>query len=238
MKILVVNDDSINAAGLKFLAEKAMKFGEVVIVAPKTEQSGKGHGITIKTPMKFKLIEDLVPGAKTYVIDSTPADCVRFATFYLEYDYDIVFSGVNDGYNLGEDIMYSGTVGGASEGTLNKKKGIAFSTAHNDLSGAIKYFDETMDYIIKNDLLKIWGLYNINFPKESKGIKITHQGSTHFDTRFELNGTEIIPGGRPYFEKDFEKVNSDVTAILNGFVSITPITVNRTKYDILEKIIK
>lgn len=237
MKILVVNDDSIKAEGLKFLAEKAIKLGEVVIVAPKEEQSGRSHAINIRNGMRFSQIEDLVPGAKTYVVDSTPADCVRFATYYLQYDYDIVFSGVNDGFNLGEDIMYSGTVAGASEGALSKKQGIAFSTTHNDLSGAIKYFDMTIDYILNNKLLSKGCLYNINFPVEAKGIKLTHQGNTHFDTRFELNGMEVFPKGRPYFEKDYEKANSDVTAILNGYISITPITVNRTDYEVLKKLI-
>lgn len=237
MKILVVNDDSIKANGLKFLAEKAKNFGEVVVVAPKEEQSGRSHAINIKQGIKFSQIEDLVEGVKTYVIDSTPADCVRFATYYLQYEYDIVFSGVNDGYNLGEDIMYSGTVGGASEGALSKKKGIAFSSERGDLSSAVKYFDMTMDYIIKNNLFRKGNLFNVNFPINAKGIKITHQGNTHFDTRFELNGSEVIPKGRPYFEKDFEKVNSDVTAILNEYISITPITVNRTDYEVLEKII-
>lgn len=238
MKILVVNDDSIKAEGLKFLAEKAIQLGEVIIVAPKEEQSGKSHAINIKSGMKFSQIEDLVPGVKTYVVDSTPADCVRFATHYLQYEYDIVFSGVNNGFNLGEDIMYSGTVAGASEGALSKKQGIAFSTLYNDLSGAIKYFDMTFEYINKNKLLQKGSLYNVNFPAEAKGIKITHQGNTHFDTRFELNGMEVIPKGRPYFEKDFEKAHSDVTAIINGYISITPITVNRTDYEVIEKIIK
>ena len=238
MKILVVNDDGINAKGIKFLAEKATKFGEVVVVAPKYEQSGKSHAINIKNGMKFSQIEDILPGIKTYVIDSTPADCVRLATFYLQYEYDFVFSGINDGYNLGEDIMYSGTVAGASEGVLSKKKGIAFSAEYGDLSGAEKHFDMAMDYIIKNNLLKYGSLYNVNFPIEVKGIKITHQGSTHFDTRFELNGNEVFPKGRPYFEKDNDKVHSDVTAILNNYISITPLSVNRTSYETIEKIIK
>lgn len=239
MKILVVNDDSIKADGLKFLAEKALKYGsEVVVVAPMEEQSGRSHAINIKSGIQFLKIEDLVPGVKTYVINSTPADCVRVATHYLKYDYDIVFSGVNDGYNLGEDIMYSGTVGGASEGALSKKKGIAFSSTYHNLTGAEKYFDSAMDYIFENRLLEIGNLYNVNFPLESKGIKITHQGNTHFETRFELKSEELISSGRPYFEKDNAQQNSDVTTILNGYVSITPITYNRTDYTLIEKIIK
>ena len=107
MRILVTNDDGVNAQGIKILANVAKKFGEVVCVAPIYEQSGKSHCIDIKEPFVVKKYNDILPEVKTYVVDSTPADCVRIAYYYLKEDFDIVFSGINNGYNLGEDILYS-----------------------------------------------------------------------------------------------------------------------------------
>ena len=178
MRILITNDDGIYSEGIKILVEKAKKYGEVIVIAPEVEQSAKSHAINIRTAIPVKKV-NIFEGVEAYSVDSSPADCVRFALYGLKDNFDIVFSGINRGYNLGEDILYSGTVGAAMEAVLGGKKAIAFSTNPKTFKGS-KYFDEVMDYVLKNKLLEKHDLYNINFPKESKGIKHTVQGMTHF----------------------------------------------------------
>src|SRR5690554_4646509 len=238
MRILVTNDDGIESPGLKQLAKKASLYGDVIIVAPKVEQSGQSHAINVTKGLLFEKLDDLVPNAPTYLVDSTPADCVRFATYYLHDEFDIVFSGVNKGYNLGEDIMYSGTVAAASEAVFAGKKGISFSAHHDDTVHIDKYFEKIYDYIFKGDLLSMGKLYNINIPLgDAKGIRITHQGNAHYNTKFVNEDDLVYQKGKPHFDKDHLNTNSDVTAIFNNYISITPLTVDRTDQKVLEKII-
>ena len=98
MRYLITNDDGINATGLKILAKIAKNFGDVICVAPLTEQSAKSHGLNIRTTYSVEQVADIIPGVKSYAVDSTPADCVRVAHYYLNIDYDIVLSGINNGY--------------------------------------------------------------------------------------------------------------------------------------------
>ncbi|HEY8444598.1 MAG TPA: 5'/3'-nucleotidase SurE, partial [Bacilli bacterium] len=209
MRVLVTNDDGINSLGLKILAQKALKLGEVIVVAPKVQQSGKSHAINIQEGLFFEKLNDLIPGVDTYLIDSTPADCVRFAKYFLNDPYDLVLSGINNGYNLGEDIMYSGTVACATEAVFTGKKAIAFSTTPYDFSEAELRVEETLEFIFHNKLLEYANLYNVNIPLNSKGIKITHQGRTHYDTRFVLENNLVYQRGTPNFDKDNEYINSD-----------------------------
>lgn len=229
MKILITNDDGINAEGLKILVDKAKKYGEVLVVAPSVEQSAKSHCIEIRRGINVSKTNTF-EGVESYSLDSTPADCVRFATYGLKYDYDILFSGINNGYNLGDDILYSGTVGAAMEAALCNKKALAFSTKHNDFSGAIEYFDMAMEYIIKNKLLEKHNLYNINIPLVAKDVRMTRQGDTHFNTKFELDENQYYQRGEPHFELELDKKESDICAILENEISITPLTTDRTKY--------
>lgn len=236
MKILITNDDGIYGEGLSILVEKAKKYGDVVVVAPKEEQSAKSHCINIRSKIECKKI-DIFDGVESYVIDSSPADCVRFAYYGLKLDYDIVFSGINKGYNLGEDIMYSGTCAAIFETESTKKIGIAFSTTKDSFEGAIKYFDETLEFILKNKLLEYNKIYNVNFPKDSKGIKITKQGGCNFDTFFELcNDDNYLQKGIAIFENDPNKTFLDTAAVMNNYISITPLTSERTNIEVFKKI--
>lgn len=237
MRILITNDDGIRAEGLKVLYELSNKYGEIVIVAPEIEQSGKSHAINVYSGIEVKKYDDLFPGIVAYSVNSTPADCVRFAHYHLKYDFDVVFSGVNNGYNMGEDIMYSGTVAGASEGVFCGKKGIAFSTKRHDFSGVISNFDQVIQYILDNDLLSHGDLYNVNFPPIANNIKITRQGSTHYDTRFDFEDELYYQRGDAHFKKELNNINSDVNAIVNNSVSITPLTVDRTCFQVFESLI-
>ena len=133
MKILVVNDDSIQSIYLKEVAKQLKEMNhEVMVVAPMYEQSAKSHAITLTRFMELKEMPSLVDGVKTYALDGTPADCNEFAYIELKYDYDLVVSGCNNGLNMGDDIIYSGTVAGASEAAFKNKKGMAISVEKGD----------------------------------------------------------------------------------------------------------
>ena len=144
IKILVTNDDGIDAVGLEYLVKVASKYGSVTVVAPKYEQSAKSQAIEVRKSFECKKIERFT-GIDTYVIDSTPADCVRFAKYGLHYDFDLVLSGINRGYNMGEDIWYSGTVSATFEAVSAKAKAIAFSVSKKSTEG-YKFVDYVMNY--------------------------------------------------------------------------------------------
>lgn len=233
MKILVTNDDSIHAKGLMELAKKAKQYGDVVIVAPSEEQSGKSHSINIRSGIILKE-HDLGLDVPSYELSSTPADCVRAAYYALKIDFDIVFSGINNGLNLGEDILYSGTVAAITEAATYGKKGIAFSSNTNNYMEVIHHFEEIMDMFFKYDLFSYSLIYNVNVPRNPKGIVFTKQGSTHFDTRFENIEGMYYQKGSPRFERDDENIDSDVRAIYNHYISITPLSFDRTHHDALK----
>ena len=236
MRILVTNDDGIGAIGLKKLVSVALKYGEVTVVAPKIEQSAKSHAISVRTPFEFKKIEDILPNVNTYYIDSTPADCVRVAYFYLKSDFDVVFSGVNSGYNLGEDITYSGTCAAATEGALLGKKGIAISTDFNTIDKIDDDLDAVLSYIFRNKILDVCNLLNVNIPYKHEGISFARQGKTHYYSNYENKCGFISSIGRPIVIKD-EIINSDVDLIYNNKATIMPMVYNRTDESLLEMLI-
>lgn len=239
MRILVTNDDGVNAYTLKVLVKFAKKFGDVFCVAPTEEQSGKSHSIIIKEPFYIKSCEDIIPGVKTYAVESTPADCVRIAHYYLHEQFDLVLSGVNNGYNLGEDILYSGTIGAATEAILCGKKAIAFSTARNDFTNLEEQLEKVINLIKEEKLLEIHDFWNINICNNPKGIKYTKQGCTNFDAYYENLGNDLLMSrGGPDLSKEKDYIGNDTWAIHNNYISITPLTVDRTSYDILNKVNK
>ena len=141
MKILVTNDDGIDAKGIRLLAAWAKKLGEVTVCAPKSQQSAKSHAITVHHPIEIKRVE-FMEGVEAYSVDSTPVDCVRFGTIGLNRNYDLIVSGVNNGFNMGEDILYSGTVAAIFEADLRSANGIAFSTEWHNFEPARLHIDE------------------------------------------------------------------------------------------------
>lgn len=225
MRILVTNDDGLYFEGLKILVDFAKTLGDVIVVAPKEEQSAKGQSINIRTGFSVRKV-DLFKGVETYEVDSTPADCVRFAIYYLKDKFDIVFSGLNKGYNCGEDILYSGTIAAATESVLVGRKAIAFSADCVKMAGRI-YIKEAYDYIIKNKLLEKHPFWNVNLPENSKGIKITRQGKTNFDTYFEKRNGLFYQMGEPFFSHD-QKEDSDTKVVHDGYISISAMSIDRT----------
>ena len=229
MKILITNDDGYKYEALELLVTLSQKYGEVYVVAPKNEQSAKSHSINIREGFEVERIND-----RFIVISSTTADCVRYAHYHEKLDFDIVFSGINKGYNAGEDIMYSGTVAGVIEAGFINKQGIAFSSSVGGHHIYEKYFDVVMDYILKNNLLEISPLLNVNIPNNPKGIKITYQGRTSFDTYFEeINGV-MYQRGNPHFELEDDE-NTDVYAIKHEYISISPLSISKIDMESYKK---
>jgi 5'-nucleotidase len=236
MKILITNDDSIYSLGIKILVEKAKKYGEVFVVAPKSEQSAKSHAINVQSGFEIEPC-DVGLDVPCFTCDSTPADAVRSAKFGLNLHFDMVFSGVNNGFNLGEDILYSGTVSAAMEAALMGKQALAVSVAPGDFLAASNHLEQVLSYVFSENLFSFGNLYNINIPSSPQGIKITKQGNTNFDTRFEREHRLYFQRGshRYHLEDD---THSDVWAIAQNFVSISPLSVDRTDFSVLKKILE
>lgn len=165
MRILIVNDDGIHAAGIACLAELAKEFGEVWVVGPKNQCSAMSHKISVHGMMKIEKVDFPVDGVYAYSVDGTPADCVKAGIRVIMPEKpDIVFSGVNNGYNVGYDILYSGTVGAAMDALTHGVPAIAYSTKmKTDLTQVRKYFSMVTRGILEQEttLTEIW---NVNFP--------------------------------------------------------------------------
>lgn len=238
MKILITNDDGIFAPGIIPLVEWAKKIGEVTVVAPKNEQSGKSHAIEFVNPVEIKKL-DIFPGVEAYSMDSTPADCVRFGIMGLKKNYDLVLSGINRGVNLGVDMIYSGTVAAIFEASYWKHKALAFSTYPDARDEAAMELDTVYNYIKENNLFEYNDIFNVNIPKNPVGIKITKQGSPYFDDGFKhIEGNMYIQTGEMVPDEFPDDLTRDTVAIKNGFISITPLTLNRTNLDAFDKLSK
>ena len=237
MKILITNDDGIENIGIRLLAEWAKKLGEVTVIAPKVEQSAKSHAIDFTRPIEIKKV-DLTEGVTAYSMDSTPADCVRFGVLGLKEKFDLVLSGINKGVNLGGDIVYSGTVGAVFEAARLGIKAIAFSAFPSDQEGAAKYFDEVYNYIVDNGMFDDNGIFNVNIPEEVKGIRVTYQGSVYFSDAFQLmEGSDVFyeQVGEPVPDECPDDLDRDTVAILNGYISVTPLMATRTNMETFHK---
>ncbi len=237
MKILITNDDGIDALGIRLLAEWAKKLGEVTVVAPKHGQSAKSHAIEIVQAYEIKQVP-YIEGVTAYSVDSTPADCVRFGIVGLHERYDLVLSGINKGVNVGGDIVYSGTIGAVFEAWKLGVKAIAFSSFPDEQEQAAKYLDEAYAYITDKGLFDENPMYNINIPGEVKGIRMTYQGTTYYSDGFEkVEGEEnmyrqvgeLIPDEHP------TDMDRDTVALHNGYITVTPLLETRTNMQVFEK---
>ena len=236
MKILITNDDGVFAPGIVPLVEYAKKMGEVTVVAPKVEQSGKSHALDFTHPLEIKQL-DLFSGVRTFSVDSTPADCVRFAICGLKEKFDLVLSGINRGVNLGADLVYSGTVGAIFEAARLGVPGIALSTYPNTLDGAVKLLDKVFDFVKENDLLSVNPLYNININTEAKGILITRQGTPYFSDDFELVEKDTyIQTGHIIPDECPDDLTRDTVATEKGYITVTPLNCSRTNLSVFEKL--
>ena len=231
MRILIVNDDSISAPVLPHLAAWAKKLGEVTVVVPKFEQSGKSHGIELHKAFEVKKV-DLIEGVEAYTVDSAPADCVRIAVLGMHKEFDLVISGINRGYNMGTDILYSGTAAGIFEAAILGIPAIALSTDPKDFGPALQQLDTVYNYFLEHKLMEKWNLYNVNFPLEPKGIRITRQGGRLYSDDFPFISNDMVMPTGKYVYEDSNDLTLDTDATLRGYVSISPMTINRINMDV------
>lgn len=235
MKVLITNDDGIQAAGLIPLVKWAKKLGQVTVIAPKYEQSGKSHGIEIHKSFSLEQV-DLVDGVESYALDSTPADCVRYAVLGRKNKYDLVISGINRGLNIGADIMYSGTVGAICEAANLGVHALAFSTSPAYYDKAVEHLDMAYDFIREHKLLEKNLFYNINIPANPTGIRITRQGGPYYSDEFTLENGMVTPHGIDVFTPcGSEEVDTDCV-LRYGMISITPMTNSRVHMPLYEEL--
>jgi 5'-nucleotidase len=245
MRILLTNDDGISAKGILALVKELSTIAEIYLAAPDHERSGTGHSITVFDPIK--VVEMKIPGTKcSWKVGGTPVDCVKLATNRLiDEKIDLVVSGINHGSNLGTDVLYSGTVSAAAEGVIMGSPSIAVSLNSYrddvDFSFSAKFTRRIIstafaDGIDTNTLL------NINIPlvspEEIKGIKISKLGVRNYDNLFEQRRD---PRGNTYYwlgggvMQEEQHVESDVYAVEQGYISITPIHLDLTDYKLMDK---
>ena len=248
MKILVTNDDGIFSSGIFSLWEVAKEFGDVTVVAPNSEQSAVSHGITISKPIYIKEItrKNLFNG---YAVSGTPADCVKIALKnIMNSTPELILSGINIGSNLGNNIIYSGTVSAAIEGSFLGIPSFAISLDTFDpVSSFTSSISIIRKIINKIDLSKIplGSILNINIPNcnidEVKGIRITKQGNQYFKDSFE---EYFNPKGVPYYWIKGETVDKDRSlefdgyAIKNNYISITPLSFKMTDNSFFDELKK
>ena len=242
MRILVTNDDGYMATGIRTLANAARVLGDVNIVAPDREQSATSHSLTLHHPLRVRVAAD-----GSQVVDGTPTDCVMLGLGELLSEQpDYVISGVNHGANLGDDVLYSGTVAAAMEATILGIPAIAFSFASRDAE-QIPHWEETLSTLLKQLISQPAfpkeTLLNVNLPpvapRQVKGVRITTLGRRLYEgslTRAkDPNGKEYfwIGGGE---SKWWGSDDSDFRAIQDGYISVTPVHMDLTNYKLLEEI--
>lgn len=238
MKILITNDDGIEAPGIILLAEWAKKLGEVTVVAPKKEQSGKSHCIEIHDA--YEVIEYKnypVSDVRAYSVDSSPADCVRIGFNHLCVDFDLVLAGVNRGYNLGGDIVYSGTCGAVFEAAYFGSYAIGLSSDPDSFESARQWLDRIWQFFSENELMKYGHIFNVNIPASPRGIRVTRQGGVYFHDRFVSLGDNMfaVDGYSTYTPIPGTELDTACVKTA-GYISVTPLTVSRTDKEVYEKI--
>ena len=236
MRILVTNDDGINSKGIIALAEMASKLGEVYVVAPEGECSAMAHHISVRNVLLAKKHDFPIPVKKAVSISGTPADCVKIALAHLlDFKPDYVFSGINNGYNAGCDILYSGTVGAAMEGLAGGVKAMAFSNKANSSYDILdRYLLDVTKQAIERDI-PAGHILNINFPGGSlddyKGtlwdrkIAPFQYFKDIYDIKETEEGTQFLAGGI-VTKESIELDDTDMGAVMNGYISIGLIRCN------------
>ena len=238
MKILITNDDSISSEVLLPLAKWAKQFGEVTVVVPKFEQSGKSHCIEIHNAFEVKQVSFDDSDIKAYTVDSSPADCVRFAIEGMQETFDFVISGINRGLNLGIDVLYSGTLGAVFEAASFGIPAVALSTKTEGFDEAMEALEEIKDFFICHNLMKKNNIYNINIPLNHKGICITRMGDRSFIDEFLPQGKDMYLSTYKDISINSDDKSIDKNATASGYISVTPLVLNRTNMRIFEELVK
>jgi len=246
MRILITNDDGIDAPGLAALKDIALSLtDEVWTVAPEQNHSGAGHSLSLRDPLRMRQIDE-----RTYAVSGTPTDCVIMAARNVMYDKrpDLILSGVNQGQNVAEDVTYSGTIAAAFEGTLVGIRSIALSQSVGFREGRDPEWETSRRHapdLIRKLLAQDWPpktLMSINFPDRApddvEGVKVTKQGRRDQSTL--AIDERLDSWGRPYYWLGFGRKLSnppedvDLWAIYNGFISVTPLSMDLTADELIQ----
>lgn len=248
MKILVTNDDGVTAPGLLALAQSMRKLGEVTILAPDHNWSASGHVKTIDRPLRVREVH-LADGSLALTSDGAPSDCVALAICgYFDTKFDLVVSGINPYANVGHDVTYSGTVTAAMEAAIWGVPAVAFSlNSPNNHLGQTDYHPaaEVTGWVI--EAFSRYGmaahtLINVNIPfipfEEIKGLRVTRQGLRVYHDKVDKR---VDPRGNPYYwvigdsPTGVNELGTDIGALEEGFVSITPLQLDLTAYQLLSE---
>ncbi len=244
--ILVTNDDSLYAKGIKSLVEAVKPLGEVVVVAPKDPQSGMGHAITIHDPLRLKKSTE-IKDVEAYTCSGTPVDSVKLAIYkVLKRRPTLLVSGINHGSNAATNILYSGTMSAAVEGAIEGIPSIGFSLldfdADADFDAAKYYAQKICKMVLKNGLPKGTCL-NVNIPKgkleDIKGLKICRQGKAFWEDAFEKR---VDPFGGDYYwlTGDFSVTDrgedTDMYALDQNYVSVVPTQFDMTAHHLITQL--
>lgn len=236
--ILVTNDDGVTSEGIHALADAMKPLGEVLVVAPLQEASAIGHALTLRRPLRIETIGDRV-----YGVDGTPTDCVNIACAIILKGVmpDLVVSGINKGWNLGDDITYSGTVSGALEGALLGPPGIAVSLKRTPTYdfGPAAAVAATVAAMVLAHGIPARSFININVPSGTpKGLRVTTQAKRNHVTQID---SRMDPRGNPYYwieealdEYHPDSGRTDYEAVKEGYISVTPLQPDMTSYELLE----
>jgi 5'-nucleotidase len=236
-KILVTNDDGVRSDGLHVLADALRVIGDVTVVAPHIEASAIGHALTLRRPLRMEQV-----GEGVYEVDGTPSDCVNIAVTKL-FDGlpDLIVSGINKGFNLGDDVTYSGTVAGAMEGALLGIPSVAVSLERSldsyDFAPSAAAAVAVSSLLLRHQLPARTFL-NLNVPPgQPKGFRITVQAKRNHVTVVD---ERCDPRGKPYYwieegQNDWEPHDrSDYQAVRDGYVSVTPLQPDLTDRSVLD----
>lgn len=247
--ILVTNDDGITAPGIRKLVEIMHEIGEVVVVAPNSPQSGKGHAITINSTITYEEIHNLEGPQRDFALSGTPVDCVKFALDkVLDRRPDLVVSGINHGANSSINVIYSGTMSAAVEAGVEGIPAIGFSLL--DFSWDAD-FDQARDFIkqiclraLENPMPK-GVVLNVNIPKlkkeEIKGVKVCKQANAKWEESFD---ERVNPHGKKYywltgyFNNMDQSEDADETALAQGYISVVPVKFDLTAYEYIKALEK
>ena len=244
LKILVTNDDGVTAPGIRFLIDIMKEFGDIIVMAPDKSQSGTSHAITFSDPLRIKTIEE-TEGYKEYSCNGTPVDCVKLAeNVILKGRPDLLVSGVNHGSNASINVIYSGTMAAVIEGNIDEIPSIGFSldsySSTIDFEPARKLIRKIVQGIIDNGMPKDICL-NVNIPKVNKikGIKVCRQAKASWREGFDSR-TDPRGGSYHWLTGEFivtdDGGDTDIKAMANDYISVVPVQVDLTAYNVIEQL--
>lgn len=246
MRILITNDDGINALGIRSLIKILSKEHELIVIAPDRERSATGHALTLHKPLRIFKIDLGTQNTTGWQSTGTPVDCIKLALCNLlrEHAIDLIITGINHGPNLGADILYSGTVSAALEGAIYSIPSIAISLTDGHNSDDAD-FDKPAEFLLKflREFPKLnipsRTVININYPSKAEPclskIKVSNLGTRMYSDCYEKR---LDPRGKVYYwlggepVEEGEASDSDVMAVKNGYISVTPIHIKLTDNDI------